>query len=126
MSNSPIRPISIMSNNSNYFQSFFDNNLYGILELDKEGAITKANGVFEEFLNWPVKEILGLSVSQLMHQKDGELFSKKHLQFNSGKVDNYELEVRFRKKSGKMLHTSIAVTPVIEKVRKEKTNQRKT
>ncbi len=105
---------------TNYFQSFFENNLYGILELNDKGHVIKANGVIENFLSRSIKDIQGRAVTDLLHPDDGVEFSKKHNQLSSGKSENYELEARFRKKSGKMLHTSVAVTPVIEKEKKGK------
>jgi PAS domain S-box-containing protein len=86
----------------------------GIVEIDRDGAILRANRHFRDYLHCPVDEIIGRSVFEFMHPGDAD----KDRQQLRRQVDNerhgYTLEGRLQLLNGQTRWVNISSTSVCD------------
>jgi PAS domain S-box-containing protein len=85
----------------------------GIMMTDAEVVISFANPRMAEMMGYPVHEVVGKSLFQLMDEHAADLVKRKIEDRRRGRSDRYELD--FLRKDGTTVHTNIGVTAIMSK-----------
>jgi PAS domain S-box-containing protein len=85
----------------------------GIMMTDAEAIVRFANPRMAEMIGYPVHEIVGKSLFQLMDEHAADLARRKIEDRRRGPSDRYEID--FLRKDGTSVHTNIGVTPIMDK-----------
>jgi len=85
----------------------------GIMMTDAEAVIRFANPRMAEMLDYPVHEMVGKSLFQLMDEHAADLARRKIEDRRRGRSDRYEIDLL--RKDGTSVRTNIGVTPIMDK-----------
>ncbi|MBC7420960.1 MAG: PAS domain S-box protein [Bdellovibrio sp.] len=86
--------------NQERLRATFEHTSIGVKLISLEGRFLDVNHAFANMLGFSEKEILGLSVLDIIHPDDREMTSKKLRQLLCGDVSAFKTEKRFIRKNG--------------------------
>lgn len=95
---------------SGWQSSLFKHNPYGILCLDLQGNILRANPAAEKLLGYTAEELSGLSASSLVSLEEQMVYTQHFIQAANGKAQEYETVVLH--KQGHIINVSIENIPI--------------
>ncbi|WP_167577906.1 ATP-binding protein [Ammoniphilus sp. YIM 78166] len=93
------------------YQSIFDYNNVGMLEVDLKQKIIKGNDLIEKIVGYTVAELKSLGFSSLIVPKDMKIRTEHHQKALEGHTQEYEISVIH--KDGHIVDIDIKVIPII-------------
>jgi PAS domain S-box-containing protein len=84
----------------------------GIVEIDKDGKLLRANAHLRELLQGAVEEWPGAAIFELTHPDEAEKDCQQFRLLTAGKIDGYALEARLRRRDGHYLWASATTRSV--------------
>jgi len=79
----------------------------GIVEVDSDGRILRANRYSRELMGYPAAELLGRSIFDETHPEDVDQDRRQLQRQLAGEIDHYTIEKRFRRKDGEYLWAQV-------------------
>ena len=93
-------------------RAIFESAAVGIVLVDAEGVILRANRAFEEILGYGAGGVLGRHVQQLTHPDDAESSGRNIALLREGKLADYREEKRYVRRDGSAIWARISVAAV--------------
>jgi PAS domain S-box-containing protein len=94
------------------FRATFDNAAVGIAHVSSDLKWLRANQAFCRIIGWPINELLTKSLEDVSHPDDLEVDLAHVQQMRLGKIDNYDMEKRYRRKDGAIIWGKLTVSCV--------------
>ena len=94
------------------FEAAFERAPIGVVLSDLAGRLVQANDTFCKLLGYSLDEIIGLRVGQLSESADRELEIALGNELLAGKRNSYQIEKRFKTRSGEAVDTYTAISVV--------------
>ncbi len=94
------------------FEAIFKNSPVGIALVDDEPEIIKTNEAFSEMLGYDKEELEGMNIEKITHQEDYEREAEYVNKLREGKLQNFQIEKRYLKKSGEVLWATLTTNIV--------------
>jgi diguanylate cyclase (GGDEF)-like protein/PAS domain S-box-containing protein len=94
------------------FRQVFENAGVGIVTVDLDGRFTDANASFVAITGYAENELLGMSPEDITHPDDRRLVRDAMGDLFSGDVDALEVEFRYVRKDGRVVHVSASGSAV--------------
>ncbi|MEX6625504.1 PAS domain S-box protein [Tenacibaculum salmonis] len=105
------RTTELISEQKKELDVIIENSSLGIA-LIQQGEFIKTNSVFQNFLGYSEDEFLELTIKDISFKEDFQL-SKKYLdKMDSGAIDNFVLDRRYKRKNGSILWVKANVNAV--------------
>jgi len=101
------------------FRKIFEQAPFGAAISDPNGNIVMANRALCAMLGYPQQELESMHFSDFTHDEDLDADVKRFRQLTSGEIDHYNLEKRYRTRSGDVVWGSMAATRIPGKNLKE-------
>ena len=92
------------------FKASFNDASIGMVLVSDDRQILEANQAFHEMLGYSDGELVGMNFSVLTYPEDEDFSAKNHKNLVSGKSSSYNVEKRYRTKSGDAIWTEIHVS----------------
>jgi len=94
------------------FEAIFENSPVGIALVDDGPEIIKTNEAFSEMLGYDKEELEGMNIEKITHQEDYERETEYVNKLKEGKLQNFQIEKRYLKKSGEVLWATLTTNIV--------------
>ncbi|MDA9981815.1 ATP-binding protein [Gammaproteobacteria bacterium] len=96
------------------FRSTFDNAAVGIVDLDENQIILRANNRMAEMLGYNIDSLVGMSLDSLVYSEDIDVDRELRMKLVSGEIPTYVVEKRFIRNDDSMMYGTITVSMVKE------------
>jgi PAS domain S-box-containing protein len=93
-------------------QSIFDNAVLAIIMTDQNGVILQANGTWARMTGYPLDELLGLNILDLVAPNSRDQGKKELAALTEGQLDKIEFERAYIRKDGDVLHGRVFMTRI--------------
>jgi PAS domain S-box-containing protein len=94
------------------FRATFENAAVGIAHLSLDLRWLRANQTLCRIIGWPINELVTKSLQDITHPDDLEVDLAHLQQMRLGKIDNYDMEKRYRRKDGVIIWAKLTVSCV--------------
>jgi len=98
--------------NEKRFRGYFENSQVGMAITSPTAGWVEVNGQLQKMLGYTLKELRGMTWSELTHPDDLEADMEQFDRILAGEIDQYSLDKRFIKKGGEIVYTNLAVSSV--------------
>jgi PAS domain S-box-containing protein len=100
------------------WRSVFENSAIGVALTDLNGSFFAANPVYEKMVGYTEEELQKLSFLDITHEEDLELNQMLIEDLLSGKVQQFQIEKRYRRKNGGPIwvRNNVSVVPATERM----------
>ena len=88
----------------------FQENPYGICQLDPSGACVRGNSAFEKLTGYPLQELLGMDLRKLAHEDDMDKLVRQWNEFKV-KQERSTMKFRLRQKDGVIIVVHVTLIP---------------
>jgi two-component system, OmpR family, phosphate regulon sensor histidine kinase PhoR len=105
-------PSTVERRRDTILRAIFESAAVGIVLVDAEGVILRANRAFEEILGYGAGGVLGRHVQQLTHPDDVESSARNIALLRAGKISDYREEKRYVRRDGSAIWARISVAAV--------------
>lgn len=92
------------------YQETFDLAAIGIAHVDKDHAWIKANHALSKITGYTEDELRNTSCLEMIHEEDRQLSIENKRKIIEGKVKSYSMEVRFKRKDGKLIWINLTTS----------------
>ncbi|MDO9592244.1 MAG: ABC transporter substrate-binding protein [Erysipelotrichaceae bacterium] len=93
-------------------QSIFDNAVLAIIMTDQNGVILQANGTWARMTGYPLDELLGLNILDLVAPNSRDQGKEELAALNEGQLEKIEFERAYIRKDGDVLHGRVFMTRI--------------
>ncbi|WP_434150897.1 sigma 54-interacting transcriptional regulator [Methylocaldum gracile subsp. desertum] len=96
------------------WRQVFENSAIGIALSNVDGRFLAANAAFQRMLGYTGEELLALSWPDITHEEDRGNNLALYQEFLSGKLQQFKIEKRYRRKDGRVLWVSNTISRVLD------------
>ncbi|MGF7058267.1 ABC transporter substrate-binding protein [Brassicibacter mesophilus] len=104
------------------YEAIFSSAILGITITSKEGIILQANEKWLSMTGYSEKEILGKDIREFIDDDSDKNIIKKIGDFNSGKINNYEIERKYKRRDGSIFWGKLFMTSIYDQDSERKVN----
>lgn len=104
------------------YEAIFSSAILGITITSKEGIILQANEKWLSMTGYLEKEILGKDIREFIDDDSDKNIIKKIGDFNSGKINNYEIERKYKRRDGSIFWGKLFMTSIYDQDSERKVN----
>jgi PAS domain S-box-containing protein len=94
------------------FRATFENAAVGIAHLSCDLRWLRANRTLCRIVGWPINELVTKSLKDISHPDDLDIDLAHVRQMRLGKIDNYDIEKRYRRNDGAIIWAKLTVSCV--------------
>jgi PAS domain S-box-containing protein len=94
------------------FRATFENAAVGIAHLSCDMRWLRANQALCRIVGWPINELVTKSLKDISHPDDLEIDLAHVEQIRLGKINNYDMEKRYRRRDGAIIWAKLTVSCV--------------
>ncbi|CAL2079417.1 ATP-binding protein [Tenacibaculum sp. 190524A02b] len=102
---------ALLNEQSSQLKLIVDNSSLGIV-LTQKHQLIKVNKAFIQLLGYTEEELIQMTIKDISHEDNHEESSKLITQLHSGKIDNFALKKKYKKKDGNIIVCRVNVSAV--------------
>lgn len=102
-----------------HFRQLFDQAPIGMCIINDRSEVLRFNYAITEILGYVPSEMVGMNMYIITHDDDKKLSSEMYHKLVTGQVDKYQIEKRYLKKDGSLVHVILQVVRLYEPYKKE-------
>jgi PAS domain S-box-containing protein len=102
-----------------HFRQLFDQAPIGMCIINDHSEVLRFNYAITDILGYVPSEMVGMNMYAITHNEDKKLSSEMYQKLISGEVDKYQIEKRYIKKDGSLVHVILQVVRLYEPNKKE-------
>lgn len=106
------RLVRLLQRTEQDFRSIFEQSAIGIIQIDTDGRIVKANQATCDILGYQPDELVSRRYRELVHPEDWNVAREERRAINRGEIDSYTVEHRLVRKDEEFLWARLTVSRV--------------